>query len=77
MPIADATFAAVAKEVAAARKALLALAQDEPDRWWTAFDLKTEARNGWSAGAMNLAFDDLVDSGAFDVDDDLRVRLRG
>ncbi len=73
---ADATFAALTDEIAAAREALVALASEEPDRWWSPFDLKTEARNGWSGGAMSLALGELVDDGVFSVGPDRRVRLR-
>jgi hypothetical protein len=72
----DATFAALTNEIAAAREALLRVTREYPRRWWSAYDLKQLARNGWSAGAMSLALSDLIDAGALDVGPDLRVRLR-
>jgi hypothetical protein len=76
MPL-DATFAALTKEIAAAREAMLAVAGERPKDWWNPYELKTTARNGWSAGAMSLALDALVESGALEVGPDLRVRVRG
>ncbi|HEU4702000.1 MAG TPA: hypothetical protein VFS37_05905 [Conexibacter sp.] len=73
---ADATTAAVIDEIAAARDALIDCAQREPDKWWEAFELKTAARNGWSAGAMGLALGELLDDGVFELDADQRVRAR-
>jgi len=73
---ADATMTAVIEEVAAARAAIVDCAQREPDKWWEAFELKTIARNGWSAGAMGLALGELLDDGTFELDADQRVRTR-
>jgi hypothetical protein len=73
----DATDRAVNAEVAAARDALFELASSRPSEWWTAYDLKVRARNGWSAGAMGLALRELIDEGVLEQrEDDLRVRVR-
>lgn len=72
----DATTVALIEEIAAARAALLECATQQPDRWWDAFELKSMARNGWSAGAMGLALGELLDDGALELDVDLRVRAR-
>lgn len=71
---ADATTAALIEEIAAARNALVTCASRDPGSWWEPFELKATARNGWSAGAMNLALGDLLDDGTFELDADLRVR---
>ena len=72
----DATDQAVNEEVAAARDAIVELASSS-DKWWTAYELKVRARNGWSAGAMGLALRELVDEGILEQrEDDLRLRIR-
>jgi hypothetical protein len=73
---ADATFTALAEEISAARAALIERASRSPDHWWDPFELKAVARNGWSAGAMNLALGELLDEGTFELDADLRVRTK-
>ena len=65
----------LASEIADAREALLDSAQHEPERWWLAYELKDEARNGWSASAMNMALARLIDTGVFELDGD-RIRLQ-
>jgi hypothetical protein len=77
MMAADAPYTTLTDEIEAARSALIGLAQTEQaSHWWNAYDLKTQARNGWSAGAMSLAMNQLIDDGTFEVNDDRRVRLR-
>jgi hypothetical protein len=71
----DAPTAHLSQEVAQAREALIATVREEPDRWWSAYDLKVEVRNGWSAGAMSLALNELVEDGTFEARHD-EVRLR-
>jgi hypothetical protein len=72
----DATRAALDAEVAAAERAILELAQTEPGVWWHPHVLRRRARNGWSSGAMGLALDELIDTGRFDVNARMCVRLR-
>jgi hypothetical protein len=63
------------REIDEARQALLDAASKRPaDEWWHAFELKDQARNGWSAGAMNIAFRRLIREQLFEVDGD-RIRL--
>ena len=45
----DVATAHLAKEIREAGDRLLAVAGEEPDRWWFAYELKDHARNGWSA----------------------------
>jgi hypothetical protein len=71
----DVATAHLAKEIGEAEDALLAKAGEEPDRWWFAYELKDRARNGWSAGAMDIALNHLIDTGKFDTDGD-QVRIR-
>jgi hypothetical protein len=62
------------QEIEEARQALLDAAAERED-WWYAFELKDHARNGWSAGAMNIAFRRLVKEHVFEIEGD-RIRLR-
>jgi hypothetical protein len=73
----DPTFAALAAEVAAAEKALAETAAEDPHRWWYPYELRSSARNGWSAGAMGIAMDNLIARRILIVNADLRVRIRG
>jgi hypothetical protein len=74
--VTDAAFASLTDEIVAARGALLELMQDQTDRVWSAYELKTRAQNGWSSGAMTLALEGLVDDGTVEVLPDLQIRLR-
>jgi hypothetical protein len=71
----DAVTRRLIREITAASQALLDRAQEDPDRWWPAYELKDAARNGWSAGAMNMALTRLIDGERFEVKGD-RIRLR-
>ena len=63
------------REIEEARQALVdAAAKRSADEWWHAYELKDHARNGWSAGAMNIAFRSLVNEHVFDIQGDL-IRL--
>jgi RNA:NAD 2'-phosphotransferase (TPT1/KptA family) len=73
---ADPTDVVLEEEIAGARKALVKLARQDPEQWWTAHELKVRARNGWSSGVMGLALQELLDDGRFEQRHDLRVRLR-
>jgi|GEM_PF-2442920 len=70
----DPTATSLTKEIAAARDAIVALCQQDPDRTWHAFELKAQARNGWSAGAMTLALNRLLSEGTFQLEGDC-IRL--
>jgi hypothetical protein len=65
----------LASEIAEARDALLGTVQREPRRWWVAYQLKDQARNGWSAGTMNMALGRLIDTGVFELKGDC-IRLQ-
>ena len=73
----DPTFEALAREVREAEQALIATAAQDPQRWWYPPDLRAQARNGWSAGAVGTALENLIQKGRFAVNADLCVRLRG
>lgn len=62
----DATYRAVSVHIAAARESLIALAKTRDD-WWHPYELKTQAQNGAPAGAVSLAFNELVDDGTLEV----------
>jgi hypothetical protein len=65
----------LAGHVDAAKSALLELAATDPQRWWRAVELKTQARNGWDPGAMSIAMAQLIDEGRFEVGARLEIRL--
>jgi hypothetical protein len=71
----DAVTEQLADEIVAARGALLERINENPERWWPAYELKDDARNGHSAGAMNMALTRLIDDGLVELDGD-RIRLR-
>ena len=72
----DAADRTLGKEIAQARKAMLKLATQESEQWWTARDLKVQTRNGWSSGVMGLALQELLDEDLLEQrPHDLRVRL--
>ena len=72
----DATDRKIGEEIGDARSALLELAGETPQRWWTAHELKVKARNGGSSAVMGLALSQLLEEGALEEGPDLRVRLR-
>lgn len=59
----DATAVSLDLEVEQAKAALVELCKQDPERTWRAYELRAQARNGWSSGAMNLALNRLVDEG--------------
>lgn len=65
----------LAQEIGEATRELLRLVAEEPDRPWPAYELKDRARNGWSAGATDIALNRLIDTGRFEIDGDL-IRIR-
>jgi hypothetical protein len=71
----DVTDRKIGEEIERARSALLRLAGEAPQRWWTAHELKVKARNGGSSAIMGLALSQLLEEGALEEGSDLRVRL--
>jgi hypothetical protein len=71
----DQTFAALEADVRAAETALVEVAQSKPGTWWTPHELRQQARNGWSPGAMGLALDSLIARRVFEVNVEKLVRL--
>jgi hypothetical protein len=67
--------ASLAEEVEAARAALVEIAGSEPDRWWTARELRDRCQNGWAPAAVMIALNRLVAEGRFERDGRFRVRL--
>lgn len=65
----------LATEIAEAHDALLDTVRRDPKRWWVAYQLKDQARNGWSASIMNLALARLIDTGVFELKGDC-IRLQ-
>jgi hypothetical protein len=66
---------ALTEAITQASAALMRAAQEEPGRWWTAYELKVNARNGFSAGVMGLALRRLIDEGELERRSDYRVRV--
>lgn len=71
----DATAAAAAAEVRSAETALRGAAAEEPGRWWSAYELKVQARNGWSAAAMSVALNQMIADGILELANGDQVRL--
>ncbi len=73
----DATDRVLDAEIARAREKLLEVARQDAEKWWTARELKVQARNGWGSGVMGLALRALVADGELEQRrSDLRVQLR-
>lgn len=70
----DATDRRIEEEVRAARVALLDVAT-RWHGWWTAHELKVQARNGRSSAVVDLALQDLIAALKFEQGPDLHVRL--
>jgi hypothetical protein len=70
----DTTDEAIRSEIADAREALLSLAEERREKGWTARELLTRARTGWSSAVMGLALRGLLDDGKLEQGQDLRVR---
>jgi hypothetical protein len=71
----DAADRTLREEIVRARDALLELASERPGHWWSARDLKVQARNGWDSGVMGLALSELLEEGLLEQrSSDLRVR---
>lgn len=63
------------QEIDRARDALMELVNEKPAVWWSARDLKIQARNGWDSGVMGLALRELLDEGLLEQrPSDLLVR---
>lgn len=65
----DPAVAELRHEIEAARQALLATFEADPQRPWSPRELKVASKNGWSYGAANLALTSLVEDGTFVLDD--------
>lgn len=66
----DATAAALATEIDRAREALIEKSQEDREQWWPAWELRAAVKNGWSDGATNLALNELLEDGTFEVQGD-------
>ena len=75
--MADQALSELGEAVEAAQQALLEAAGGQPDLWWDARELQTAAQNGvrWSGDIMMFALTDLVNQGALELDDTLRVKV--
>lgn len=66
----DATSAALAVEIGKAREALIEKSQENRNQWWPAWELRAAVKNGWTDGATNLALNQLLEDGTFEVKGD-------
>jgi hypothetical protein len=51
----------IAEQLSSARDALLTVARAEPERWWSAEELRSAAQNGFPSTVISVALNDLVD----------------
>jgi len=65
--VSDIAYAALSEEIVAASTALLELVDEDPSHLWHPYDLKTRVRNGWSAGAVSLALNGLIEDGTLEL----------
>lgn len=71
-----ATKADLRTQLAEARAAVLARLREDPDKWWTATDLREAVQNGWPSTVVSSAIHDLIASTDVDINDRLHLRLR-
>jgi hypothetical protein len=71
----DATDKELQESIGKAREVLIGLATEEPERWWTPYELKARARNGWGSGVVGLALRELVREGVLQQRRDFCVQL--
>jgi hypothetical protein len=74
MPV-DAVERNLQADIEAAKERLVEVAEQQSS--WTSFELKKQARNGWSSSTMGLALYALLDEGRLVRGDDRRVRVSG
>jgi hypothetical protein len=58
-----------------ARAALMKAASTDPERWWTADDLRDRVQNGWPATVVNVALNDLVSSHQLTLNPRFHIRV--
>ena len=62
-------------EMQAIREALVGLLSRDPERWWTAAELREEVQNGWPASLVSSAVHDLISSRRTELNSKLHLRL--
>jgi hypothetical protein len=62
-------------QVQDARAALLEAASHEPERWWTADDLRDRVQNGWPSTVVNVALNGLVADRRFALNSRFHIRI--
>jgi hypothetical protein len=71
----DATDRELDEAIAQAREVLMNVVAEDPDRWWTPYELKARARDGCGSGVAGLALRELLRAGRLEQRQDFRVRL--
>lgn len=71
----DTTDKELQESIGKARAVLIEIAQEDPERWWSPYELKARARNGWGSGVAGLALRELVREGILEQRRDFRVHL--
>lgn len=67
-------YADPAIQVNEARNALRRAAQQEPDRWWTADELRRAAQNGFPSTVVSAALNDLVEGQELRLNNHLHIQ---
>jgi hypothetical protein len=63
-----------AEQVAEARSALMRVAEDAPERWWTAEELRQAMQNGFSSTVVSVALNDLVETHRLRLNNRLHIQ---
>jgi len=67
----------VADQVTAVRDALLELAKSDPQRWWTAEELREAVQNGYPSTLVSIALNDLIAGDVLRLNNKLLVQYSG
>lgn len=62
-------------KLAEARDAVLTLLREDPEKWWTATDLREAVQNGWPSTVVSVAIHELIATPAVELNDRLQLRL--
>jgi hypothetical protein len=62
------------KQMREARSALMRAAKDDPERWWTAEELRRASQNGFPSTILSAALNDLVESHKLRLNNRLHIQ---
>jgi hypothetical protein len=66
-----------AESVSAVRTALLEVARSEPERWWTAEELREAVQNGYPSTLVSIALNELIAGDALRLNNRLLIQYAG